>query len=211
MHTPGQIERVGHPVQDSTHPEGRGFTLVVVYRFAVSPQAYCLLGKQNIFPELYGCPNPGCPFPGRLRKHGFYSRWAIILEGAVLVWIQRYLCPHCGRTTSLLPSFLAPHFQISLLVLSWILHGLHQLKLSTHSLVSRWPNLSQPLSRQNVQHIRRRLKKIARLCLPLLGGDETDVVRIEELLVMNLPKWNGIDHFAHAFFKAWSHPFLSTT
>jgi hypothetical protein len=154
-------------------------------------------------------PIPVVPFRKRLRKHGFYSRWAITLDGVVLVWIQRYLCPHCGHTTSVLPSFLAPHFQVSLLILGWVLHGLHQLKLSTRALVARWPHPSQPLSRQNIQYMRRRLKKKAQLCMALLEGDESDVARVEELLVKNLPKWDGIDHFAYAFFEAWSHPFLS--
>ncbi len=208
LHTFGHKERVGYRKKE--HPPLREMgALALIHHFAISPQTYCLLGKQNLFPEVIGCPHPGCPFRGRLRKHGFYTRWAILLTGAQLAWIQRYLCPHCRHTTSVLPSFLAPHFQYALIVLVWVLACIHRLGLSTRAVVRHWPQPSQPLSRQSIQLMRRRLKVKANLCQPFLDNAESTDLRIEELLLDNIPRFRGIHRFAVAFFMEWRQPFLS--
>lgn len=58
---------------------------------------------------------PFCPLAHRLRRHGFYERWALLVEGGVLVEhrvrVRRLLCPRTGRTVSLLPAVCIPRRQ----------------------------------------------------------------------------------------------------
>jgi hypothetical protein len=44
----------------------------------------------------------------RLKKHGFYKRYLILLRFFGILLIRRYICKECGRTVSLLPSFAHP-------------------------------------------------------------------------------------------------------
>ncbi|MGE5605653.1 MAG: DUF6431 domain-containing protein [Bacteroidota bacterium] len=88
--------------------------MVKFHNFHQTVQEYYSRGKENLFPILFDCPNPDCAYPGRLRFHGFYTRNALTLYGTFLIFIQRYFCPRCKHTVSLLPSFLAPRFQYSL-------------------------------------------------------------------------------------------------
>ena len=88
--------------------------MVKLYDFHQTTQEYYERGKNNLFPELSGCPFPGCPYRGRLRRHGFYLRNVLTFKTIFPIFIQRYLCPICKHTVSLLPSFLIPHFQYSL-------------------------------------------------------------------------------------------------
>lgn len=88
--------------------------MVKFYCFHQTAQEYYERGQDNLFPELFGCPFPGCPYRGRLRRHGFYSRNVLTFRAIFTIFIQRYFCPICKHTVSLLPSFLIPHFQYSL-------------------------------------------------------------------------------------------------
>ncbi len=67
--------------------------------------------KEIPYPTFDHCPQ--CNHFVNLERHGYYQR-NIPEENSV--WeldICRYLCPHCGRTVSLLPWFLLPFFQHS--------------------------------------------------------------------------------------------------
>jgi len=143
----------------------------VFYRFPTSLYQYYLLGKQNIFPEINGCPHPNCPYKGRLRHHGFYSRNAISLTRVDLVWIHRYYCPIGRHTVSVLPTYLLPHRQYTVAVVYWILNGLYQHNLPLTELVRRWKLLKVSFSRQYIQHIKRRLEQRERIYRLFLGVD----------------------------------------
>jgi hypothetical protein len=88
--------------------------MVKPHCFNQSVQEYYARGKDNLFPDLFGCPNPHCHYQGRLRRHGFYQRNVLSWQFSAVIFIQRYFCPVCHHTVSLLPSFLAPRFQYSL-------------------------------------------------------------------------------------------------
>lgn len=88
-----------------------------IHDFQISIHTYSCRGRNNLFPEFWGCPHPACTYAGRLRKNGFYERHAISFEAVYRIVIQRYRCTVCGHTVSLLPSFLAPRFQYSLAVI----------------------------------------------------------------------------------------------
>lgn len=45
-----------------------------------------------------------CGRPGRLHRHGIYARW-FWSHQLLEISVARFLCPGCGRTTSLLPDF----------------------------------------------------------------------------------------------------------
>lgn len=52
------------------------------------------------------CPGRACPQCGgcaRLHKHGFYFRWRGV-DGAQPVKVERYVCPRCRHTWSVIPS-----------------------------------------------------------------------------------------------------------
>ena len=65
--------------------------MVQYHHFHINMREYSARGKQNLFPDLYGCPNPSCPYEGRLRHHGFYERHLLSLLGTYLIVIQRYI------------------------------------------------------------------------------------------------------------------------
>jgi len=87
--------------------------VVVLHTFGQSIHEYYRLGKANVFPEVCGCPQDRCGYPGRLRRHGFYERNALAVTISYRIVVARYLCPVCGRTVSVLPSFLLSRFQYS--------------------------------------------------------------------------------------------------
>lgn len=57
---------------------------------------------------MYGCP--ACGYKGMLHRHGHYDRNVITFYQHFIISIQRFLCPSCKKTYSLLPSFLIPYF-----------------------------------------------------------------------------------------------------
>jgi hypothetical protein len=82
----------------------------IIYSFNLSMDDYI----KNIyfldFPEFNNCPI--CNDQVNLIKHGFYYRNAIGSDNFVYqLAIRRLICPHCGKTISLLPDFLMPYFQ----------------------------------------------------------------------------------------------------
>jgi len=57
------------------------------------------------------CPGKSCPRCGgcqRLQKHGCYRRYRGV-DGAVVQVVQRYLCPRCRRTWSVIPEGMMPY------------------------------------------------------------------------------------------------------
>jgi len=57
------------------------------------------------------CPGRDCPQCGgrvRLQKHGSYHRYCEV-DGSRSVVVQRYLCPRCERTWSVIPAGMMPY------------------------------------------------------------------------------------------------------
>jgi len=85
--------------------------MVRKHHFHISIQEYYRRGKENLFPQIYNCPNPECAYEGRLRFHGFYSRNVLTMNETLVIFIKRYFCPDCRKTVSLQPSFVLFRFQ----------------------------------------------------------------------------------------------------
>ncbi|WP_408645592.1 DUF6431 domain-containing protein [Thermotalea metallivorans] len=60
---------------------------------------------------MYGCPS--CGYEGMLHRHGHYDRNVVTLYQHFVISIQRFQCPSCKKTYSLLPSMLIPYFVYS--------------------------------------------------------------------------------------------------
>lgn len=83
--------------------------MIYYHDFLIDVSTYAALGQANLFPELTCCPI--CKARNRLQRHGFYERNAIEEEQEHRIFICRLCCPDCGRTVSILPTFLLPYFQ----------------------------------------------------------------------------------------------------
>ena len=86
-----------------------------IYEFDLTVKEYSQRGKNNQFPEFNSCPI--CNAQKSLDKHGFYPRNALLIKRDYRIPIRRYYCSSCGRTVSILPSFLLPYYQYSLSVI----------------------------------------------------------------------------------------------
>lgn len=86
------------------------------------------------------------------RKHGFYTRFALTLTATYLIFIQRYYCPSCKRTVSLLPSFLAPSFQYTLACIFFSFYLIAVRLLTLESIASKI-NPSSGRTEMSHQHI----------------------------------------------------------
>ncbi len=93
--------------------------MIIPHHYGITIHEYCRRGKENLYPEIVGCRS--CVYGGRLRRHGHYERNALSLGASYRLFIPRYLCPVCGRTCSILPSFLLPRFQYVLAVIHLLL------------------------------------------------------------------------------------------
>lgn len=182
-----------------------------IHEFNISVTGYYEQGKDNLFPDLYGCANPGCSFSGRLSKNGFYDRNAIWLTGIYRIVIQRYRCPVCGKSDSVLPSFLLPRFQYSLLL---IFYCLKVLAITKATLIEAATSTSETLSYQLVIVYRSRFAANAKLCMQVLAcwGYQGPVESGSEALfswVQEVEKQGGIELFSMRFYDAWHRTFLS--
>ena len=54
------------------------------------------------------CPFKKCGVNLEMKKHGFYSRFLTTFKFSGRIRIRRYICPKCGKTVSMLPSFCIP-------------------------------------------------------------------------------------------------------
>ena len=95
-----------------------------VLPLAAGLQAYLELEDPADVPGAGDCPL--CPSRHRLRRHGWYERWAYLPEGQRVVAhrlrVRRLLCPCAGCTVSLLPDFCLPRRQYGPEALGLLLH-----------------------------------------------------------------------------------------
>jgi hypothetical protein len=77
---------------------------------------------------------PGCG-ASHIVGHDWYERWAVYPEQDVRLEIRRWRCKGCGKTISLLPSFLHRHRHYALTVIEVVLR--ERLELGTP-----WPCLT---------------------------------------------------------------------
>lgn len=185
--------------------------MIRIHRFPISVATYHARGKRNVFPDIDDCPQPDCPYRGRLWRHGFYCRRAITLTAVFTIVIQRYLCPMCGRTVSLLPSFLAPRFQYTLGALLWLLRAVGVAGRSTRDAVEAWraEGGCPELNRQHVQFLLRRLERQAGVCRSLLGVGEEAPIAVQ--LAERVLSAADMKEFAERVWIRWQRPFLASS
>ncbi len=81
--------------------------VVIVAEFGPDVQRYAREFAQLSIPRPRSCPY--CEAPDRLVGHGSYPRNAVDPQHSIPIRIKRFLCPVCGRTVSVLPTFCLPH------------------------------------------------------------------------------------------------------
>jgi len=183
------------------------------HNFHQTVQEYCCRGKENLFPILFGCPNPNCPYQGRLRFHGFYTRNALTFYGTFLLFIQRYLCPICGHTVSLLPSFLAPRFQYTLGFIFFTLFRLIVNHLPTEKiarLANSFPG-HQKISHQHLVFYRKRFLENFPLILGFWSSQKfifSDEPNSQLIAVVRQIYRHPLLMFNLDYFSVWSKSFL---
>lgn len=190
--------------------------MVKIHHFQITVQEYHLRGKENLFPDLHGCPNPCCRYEERLRRHGFYNRNALTLMATYVVVIQRYYCPACKKTVSLLPSFLAPRFQYSLAYIFFVLYQM-AVKHLTFVRIAEKINLISGRSEMSHQHVcfyRKRLLKNRPLIIGFFGSRGVVFVETEDVFwpraFVREVCWRfGLQPFSLEYFSFQARHFMS--
>ena len=181
--------------------------MIRIHNFKLGVYEYHTRGKQNIYPDLKNCPQKDCLYSGRLWHHGFYSRNAIGLKGFYRIYIKRYRCPYCGHTVSLLPNFLAPHFQYTLLAIFTCLHALGVLEKTLKQAADSTGIYS--MGYQHAAFYRNRLLENKNLCLSVLFG--LGITNKKPFISFWAEQVEQLDvkYFALEFKKRWDRSFLS--
>lgn len=92
--------------------------MIIIANFFFCITKYVNMGNK-FCPHIIGCKC--CGYLGSLHKHGSYDRNLLTLHNQHQIKIQRVKCPCCGKTFSILPPFLLPHFQYSFTVIFFVL------------------------------------------------------------------------------------------
>jgi hypothetical protein len=187
--------------------------MVNMHHFHQSIKEYSALGKKNLFPDLYGCPNPCCPYEGMLYHHAFYARNALAMTATYVVLVQRYYCPVCKRTVSLLPSFLAPHYQYTMGCIFFILFHLYFCRQNLSAIAKKIDITSgrSELSHQHICFYRRRFLRNLPLLAGFLGSRGIPIASptlLPELFVAEIRRC-GLSSFSLDYFSFQSRHFLS--
>jgi len=188
--------------------------MVKMHHFRITVQEYHARGRENLFPDLYGCPNSCCHFEGRLRRHGFYERNVLTLLAVYVIFIQRYYCPACKRTVSLLPTFLAPRFQYSLSCLFFVLFQTVVRRISFVRTAEKVNVHSRrcEMSHQHITFYRKRIVENRPVIFGFLGSMEI-VIQAEqpwlEAFCRIVYRW-GIQDFNLRYFDFIAKSFVNT-
>ncbi len=103
------------------------------------------MGKNNHFPMIFSCP--ACRRNGLLHRHGFYKRNVIVscTKEEYRIVICRLKCNGCQKAFSVIPDFLIPYFQYSLVSVLALLRK-----------AIRRRHVQKSMSRQLLSHYMRR-------------------------------------------------------
>ena len=130
-----------------------------IFDAKVDAGEYQSQGKDYSYPDLTGDLCPQCK-GDLLRRHGFYSRYLILLDFEGKIFIRRYICGTCGRTVSLLPSFAHPRRTYGVLFITGILSQYYiDDKSAMESVRSFGKENNASCSRQLLLHFRKRFEK----------------------------------------------------
>jgi uncharacterized protein DUF6431 len=91
----------------------------LIVNFGPDVAQYLRESKQTACPRPAQCPK--CGARASLKGHGYYPRKPRGLGADFRLWVKRWRCKACGRTTSCLPCFLLPFRQYILVFIQWVL------------------------------------------------------------------------------------------
>jgi hypothetical protein len=164
--------------------------------------------NKGIFPEApEKCPHKDCHAPVKMKKHGFYSRYISVSGFIGKIRIRRYICPICGRTVSMLPSFCVP----------WMLHGTLTIIIalliaaetgSVRYAATKWSERPETLTRRHIIYYRGRIvsnRNRIQLGLNLMSPEFVELKQItgdtewtreflQAALALNPPRFNANYH-----------------
>jgi transposase-like protein len=131
-----------------------------IFNAACTPEEYAAHGGKYPFP-LPPLKCPHCRKPGPMRKHGFYTRNYLGEGYCGAIQIRRYICPHCGRTVSMLPGFCHRRFQYSPVIILETVITMLNLNITQDKVIAvirdRYGGLG--LERQHLRFYQRRLEE----------------------------------------------------
>ena len=178
--------------------------------YALTLQEYCDAGNGIQYPEIFGCPQAECIFEGRLYRHGYYWRSAVDRCIECRLRIPRYICPRCGHTASILPSFLHPYIVHSIELVWQAVTDCVTTPIG--KVIERLKEVVPAFSRQHLELYMKRLtgrRALHALCLAELGVPVTPSPR------ESLPHWadkvtraGGIIFFNQSFSRVFSPVFM---
>jgi hypothetical protein len=173
--------------------------MILLHNFKIDLLSYSQKAKNNEFPVLTQCPS--CNKHHCLKKHGFYLRYAINAPLTEKIPICRYKCYSCQITISILPSFLIPYFQHSVLfVASTIYHKL---------LKKKSPHISRQLVTFYLKRFNSQLAWISSCLLSFQESTKDNHIN-SPLRILKLIYSLGINHFNLASFGYQLSYFMSS-
>lgn len=133
--------------------------------------------NSDIFPEPpEHCPFKDCSMPVKMKKHGFYSRNYISKKCTIVLYIRRYICPVCGRTVSMLPSFCLQHFQYSCPDIVNLLYELYKNGIPLKTYVESIREYFPSIERRHINYYKKRVinnRKLIQYGLNLMSPEFT--------------------------------------
>ena len=186
--------------------------MVKFYCFHQTAQEYYERGQENLFPELFGCPNPKCHYQGRLRRHGFYTRNVLTCRACFRIFVQRYYCKSCKRTVSLLPSFLLPYFQYSLACIFFCLFRIIITRLPLEQIALKINQISgrTELSHQQLVFYKKRFLGNMPLIIGFFGSKEFIFAKADlKSVIRRIFKAHFLEPFNLQYFQFQARHFLA--
>lgn len=196
----------------------RKLPMISIDNFSENLSKLILLGEKNI-QHMYGCPS--CGYEGMLHRHGHYKRNVVTMHQHFVINVQRFLCPSCGKTYSLLPSFLIPYFIYTFDVVIFCLYSILVLQKTAGSVCSilRECNKQCFISIQSIYFFKKRFLLKLHIVnsffaaidlfhydsdLSLFTKDKAAAILITKIL-----RFNSSKSFNYEFFKRMPEYFLS--
>ena len=168
---------------------------------------------------MYGCPS--CGYEGMLHRHGHYDRNAVTFHKHFIISIQRFLCPSCGKTYSILPSFLIPYFIYTFDVIVFCIYSTLKLRKTSTVLCYELRNLNKQsfISAQSICFFKKRFLSKLHLLNYFFAGIgsfhyDSDLCALSEdmaasVLITKILSFENPSSFNYEYFRYMPKYFLS--
>lgn len=157
-----------------------------------------------------------------LHRHGHYDRNVVTRYNHFIISIQRFICPCCNKTYSLLPSFLIPYFIYSYDVVIFCFQHIFSVQSSITEIcyTLRSLNCQCFISIQSIHFFKKRFLLNIHLInsffaafnsyhydsdLSVLSADRSSTI-----LISKIQRFDEISSFNYEYFKRMPKYFLST-